>query len=91
MRYDEWTEEELDNFHLNIATNIRSEREKKGLTQLDLALAIGHSSAALISKAETNTYNKHFNLEHIYKISKVLEIDPCELIKQKDPTLLHHP
>lgn len=87
MRYDEWTEEELESFYSKIAKNIRDKREDRGLTQLDLALAIGHSSAALVSKAETNTYNKHFNLEHIYKISKVLEVDPCELIKQKDPTL----
>jgi len=29
-------------------------------------------------------YGKHFNLEHIYKISKALNIDISEIVKKED-------
>ena len=63
------------------SNNIRKIREKKQITQLDLALDIGIKSVAFYSNCENNRYNKHFNLEHLYKISKTFKIDICELIK----------
>ena len=49
-------------------------RKEKGLTQLDLALAIGLKSVGLISVAELYHNKKHFNLEHLYKIAAVLDV-----------------
>ena len=63
-----------------IGRNVKSLRESKGLSQLELSLAIGHASSALVAKAELGTYNKHFNLEHLYKISKVLDVPLCDII-----------
>jgi len=45
-----------------------------------LALAIGHNSVGHIAKAELHKYNKHFNLEQLYKIATILEVDLTELI-----------
>ncbi|MCX6073590.1 MAG: helix-turn-helix transcriptional regulator [Campylobacterales bacterium] len=56
-------------------------RKEKGMTQLDLALSIGLKSVGLISVAELYHNKKHFNLEHLYKIAKILEIDLCDFIK----------
>ncbi len=73
MKLENIPNEEIEIFHKLIASNVKKYREQKGFTQLQLALSIGHNSSALVAKAETGTYDKHFNIEHIYKISKILE------------------
>lgn len=73
--------EEIEDLYRLIGKNVKRIRENKGKSQLDLALSIGHSSAGFVGKAEICIHNKHFNIEHLYKISKVLEIDICEFLK----------
>ena len=51
------------------------------MSQLDLALAIGLKSVGLISVAEIYHNKKHFNIEHLHKIAKVLEVNMCEFFK----------
>jgi len=51
----------------------------KNITQLELALRIGHKSMSTIAKIESNLENKHYNLEQLYKISKALDVDIKEL------------
>ena len=58
---------------------MRKFRESAGISQLDLALEIGIKSAAFYSNCDNLRYGKHFNLEHIYKISKALNINIKEL------------
>jgi hypothetical protein len=36
-----------------------------------------------VSMAEICINNKHFNIEHLYKIADVLEVDVCDLLKIK--------
>jgi len=55
-------------------------RKEHKVTQMQLALAIGHNSVGHIAKAELHKYDKHFNLEQLYKISKVLDVSLHELI-----------
>lgn len=74
-------EGEIAEFYGKIAAKVRAAREARGVSQLDLALEIGIKSVAFYSNCEANRYGKHFNLEHIYKIAKALEIDICELLK----------
>ena len=82
MFIDEIDKEELNEFYLQIGTRIKEIRKEHNITQLDLAHKIGHSSVALIAKAELVSYDKHFNLEHLYRIAKVLDIDICEFFKK---------
>lgn len=77
-----FNEEEISCFYQKISKNVKRYRLQKGLSQLDLALEIGIKSIAFFSNAENNKYNKHFNIEHIYKISKVLNIDFCDFFKE---------
>ncbi|WP_300446424.1 helix-turn-helix transcriptional regulator [Helicobacter mastomyrinus] len=72
------TQEEILAFHTRISRKIRSLREERGVSQLDLALDIGIKSVAFYSNCENNRYGKHFNLEHCYKIAKSLEVDITE-------------
>jgi transcriptional regulator with XRE-family HTH domain len=65
-------DEEVKNLHKRIGLNVKQLREEKNFTQLELAMAIGQKSTTIISQAELGT-KKHFNIEQLYKISKVLE------------------
>ncbi len=65
-------------FHKLISDNIKRIRKEKGITQLDLALTIGHKSMSTIGKIEAGLENKHYNVEQLYKIAKALEVDISE-------------
>lgn len=78
----EISEEEIELFHRFIGQRVKQLRQKQGLSQLQLALAMGFNSVSSIAKAEIGVENKHFNLEHLYKISKILEIDLCDFIQE---------
>ncbi|MBZ7996636.1 helix-turn-helix transcriptional regulator [Campylobacter canadensis] len=74
--------EEIENYYKLVSSNVKKHRNKKNISQLELALSIGIKSIAFYSNCENNKNKKHFNLEHIYNISKVLGIDICELLKE---------
>jgi len=61
--------------HNTISSNVVKHRKEKGLSQLQLALDIGLTGNAFIARAEKRTKNAHFNIEHIVKISAVLDVD----------------
>lgn len=75
------TSENIDELHRKIGANVMKARKEKGLTQLDLALSIGLKSVGLISVAEIYHNKKHFNIEHLYKIANVLDIEINEFFK----------
>jgi transcriptional regulator with XRE-family HTH domain len=78
MNHIDFTNEEIQKFHQKIASNIRKIRNEKSITQLDLALTIGHKSMSTIGKIEAGLEDKHYNIEHLYKIAKALDVDICE-------------
>ena len=73
--FEDFSKEEIENFHRKIAKNIATIRKEKGFSQLDLSLAIGYKSVSLVGGAEAGYKNIHYNLEHLYKIAKVLEVE----------------
>lgn len=75
------SKEEINEFYKTISENVKKARSTVKMSQLDLSLKLGIKSIAFYSNCENLQYNKHFNLEHIYKISKALNIDICELLK----------
>lgn len=76
------TKEEIDNFYKVVSNNVKNYRLEKGFSQEKLALDIGIKSIAFYSNCENNKYDKHFNLEHLYKISKSLNVPLENLIKK---------
>ncbi|GHS85421.1 hypothetical protein FACS1894103_6830 [Campylobacterota bacterium] len=58
-----------------IGANVGKIRKEKGFSQLDLALAMGHKSVTVVSLPEIVHKGKHFNIEHLFKISEILEVD----------------
>jgi len=81
LEYLEFTDIEVREFHNVISDNIKRIRKEKNITQLDLALTIGHKSMSTIGKIEAGLENKHYNVEQLYKISKALDMDICEFFK----------
>ena len=76
------SKEEIDYFYKIISNNVKKYRLEKGFSQEKLALDIGIKSIAFYSNCENNKYDKHFNLEHLYKISKSLNVPLENLIKE---------
>ncbi|MDD2697213.1 MAG: helix-turn-helix transcriptional regulator [Arcobacteraceae bacterium] len=74
MDFSNTNKQEINAFYTEIGKKIRKLREERGITQLDLALEIGIKSVAFYSNCENTKYDKHFNLEHLYKISKALDV-----------------
>ena len=64
-----------------ISANIRKIRKEKGVTQLDLALTIGFGAVTFFTNAENCQKDKHFNIEHIYKIANALKVDVVEFFR----------
>lgn len=76
-----FTENEITSMYKSIGRNVKKYRELKGMSQLQLSNAMGYSSVSLVSAAELCNDGKHFNLEHLYKIAKTLEIEMAKLIE----------
>lgn len=70
----EFPKEELEDIHKKIGLTVKKCREIKGITQLELSLEMGNKSVSLVSAAELFTNKKCFNIGHLYKISKILDI-----------------
>ena len=81
MDHIDCSDDEIQKFHQKIAANIRNIRKEKSITQLDLALTIGHKSMSTIGKIEAGLEDKHYNIEHLYKIAKALDVEVCEFFK----------
>ncbi|MBS9782389.1 MAG: helix-turn-helix transcriptional regulator [Arcobacter sp.] len=75
-------DEDLLEFYKIVSKNVIKIRKEKKISQLKLANAIGHQSPTFIGKAELLAENKHFNLEHLFKISCVLDTPIEEFFKK---------
>ena len=74
-------EEKLQQFYETISINVKRIRQEKNKPQLDLVLEMGLKSTSFFSKCENSKDNHHFNLEHIYKIAIILDVDISEFFK----------
>ena len=72
------TNEELDSYSEEIldivSTNIKKYRIQKRFSQLKLSLEIGMNGSAYFGKAELRKPNHHFNIKHLAKKKKILEV-----------------
>lgn len=73
--------DDLQKFYEIISKNVQRIRKEKNKPQLDLVLEMGLKSTAFYSRCENFKENHHFNLEHIYKIAVILDVDISEFFK----------
>jgi len=72
---------DIDEIHKKIGQNVAKFRKEKGLSQLELSLQLGHKSVSIVASAERFYQGKHFNINHLFQIAHVLNIEVCELLK----------
>ncbi|WP_323587480.1 helix-turn-helix domain-containing protein [Aliarcobacter butzleri] len=70
-----------EKLYKQIGQNVAKYRKEKSLSQLDLYLAMGYKSVSVVSGAEIYYNGKHFNIEHLLKISQILKVDISEFFK----------
>jgi len=70
----------LEDFYKKIGLNVKQKRKEKNLSQLELALSIGHRSTSFYSNCENYKNGEHFNLEHLFLIADVLDMDIKDFI-----------
>jgi len=75
------SETEIETFYKTVSDNVKARRMALNMSQLDLALKLGIKSVAFYSNCENLRYGKHFNLEHVYKLAKALDIEIYDLLK----------
>lgn len=71
----EFSKNDINEIYKTIGKNVKKIREERGISQLQLAMAIGHKSVGVISNCELCLQNKHFNIEHLVKIAHVLDVN----------------
>ena len=71
----------MEQIYKTIGENVKRIRTQKGVSQLSLAMAIGHKAVGTISMAELDINKKHFNIEHLVKIAYVLEVEVSDFFK----------
>ena len=69
------SDDEMEMYYKVISSNVKKLRIAHNKPQLDLVLEMGMKSTSFYSKCENAKDNHHFNLEHLIKISKILEVD----------------
>jgi transcriptional regulator with XRE-family HTH domain len=65
---------EIQNIYKLIGENVKYYRTLKEMSQLTMSYEMGYKSVSLVSAAELCNDGKHFNIEHLYKISKILNV-----------------
>jgi len=71
-----------EEFYKRIGKNVAKFRKEKGLSQLELSLEMNYKSISIVSSAEICYNGKHFNLEHLLKISQILEVNICDFFQE---------
>ncbi|WP_169972969.1 MULTISPECIES: XRE family transcriptional regulator [unclassified Campylobacter] len=78
------TEEENNKFLDTVASNVKKIRQDRSLSQLETALSIGQASSGFYANMENNAHGKHFNLLHLFKLSKLFKCDICDFFKDTE-------
>jgi len=68
---------EIAEKHKKIGLNVAMYRKSRGMSQLELSLSLGHKSVSIVASAERFYKGKHFNIEHLLKISEILDVPVC--------------
>ncbi|RXJ77351.1 helix-turn-helix transcriptional regulator [Arcobacter sp. F2176] len=79
-----FSEDEILEFQDLISNNIRQLRIERNMTQLDLSIELGLRNSSYISHVENpKIKTHHYSIVHLYKLSKIFDIDIEEFFKQK--------
>jgi len=72
---------DIDKFYKTIGNNVKRIRLQKKMSQLEVALSIGQKSSGFYANAENYAHGKKFNLEHLFKLSKLFDVEVIEFFE----------
>ena len=81
MEIEEILEQEAEAYLDLISKNVEKIRESKGMTKLDVSRELGFMYPDHYSRMELRSNNKHFNIKHLYKLSKILDVPVCSFFE----------
>ena len=70
----------MNEIYKTIGDNVSRIRRSKGLSQMELAYAMGLKSVGFVAAAEIYSDSKHFNMEHLIKIALILNVSLYDLL-----------
>ena len=73
-------ERQIAEFLDEIVVNVKKERQKRGVSQLALAVILGHKSPNYIAKIETRKHGVSYNLHHLFIIANEFGMDIRDLL-----------
>lgn len=80
-RFEKVDENSIESFYKRIGSNVARLRKEKKVSQLSLSQIMGYKSSSQIAGSEICYKNYHFNIEQLYKISIILEVEMEEFLK----------
>jgi putative transcriptional regulator len=81
MSQTAFSDDEIQAIYKLIGENVKHYRTLKEMSQLSLSYEMGYRSVSLVSAAELCSDGKHFNIEHLYKISKILDVPMAQFFE----------
>ncbi len=79
MDFDEELEVESVQFLDTVSRNVTLIREEKGMSKLEVSRLMGFMTPDHYSRMELRSNGKHFNLKHLYKLSRILDVEFSQL------------
>jgi len=76
-------EKELNKFLDHITARVKEERRKRKISQLKLALILGHNSTSYVARIELRQKGNNYNLAHLFVIAKEFGMDVSEFLPKK--------
>ncbi|WP_294964129.1 XRE family transcriptional regulator [Sulfurimonas sp.] len=73
----------IEDLYQTIGRNVARYRKEKKMSQLSLSMVMGYKSVSVVSSGEICYKGKHFNLEQIHKISKILKVPITKLFEEE--------
>jgi len=74
------SDEDVEEFYTKVSQNIKNYRKKLELSQLLFSQNVGFNSVSFYCDCENRKNGKHFNLIHVVRIAKFLDVDVNKLI-----------
>ena len=76
-------EKELNKFLDHITARVKEERRKRKISQLKLALILGHNSTSYVARIELRQKGNNYNLAHLFVIAREFNMDVSELLPKR--------
>jgi len=73
-------EEEIDYLFDFVTQRVKEERKKRKISQLKLAVMLGHNSTSYVARIELRQAGANYNLSHLYIVAKEFDMEMADFL-----------